>query len=77
MSASPQGIDHKATKNRWIAIIYLIVCFQSVFFGSLAICVYALVTLNWKLALFLVLVSVLQRPLKRSQRVIDWVNKYI
>lgn len=70
-------INHVSSHNRWIAHIFLILFFQGIFFGSIFICVFAIVTLNFQLMLGLGLFSLLQRFAKRSQSVIDLVNKYI
>lgn len=62
---SPQDIDHKAGPNRWIAHTFLILFFQVSFFGSIGICVYAMVTLNFKLIGILATISILQKMLGR------------
>ena len=75
--ASSQDIDIRNGKNRLFTHVFLIIFFQSVFFGSCFIVNYAIFTLNWKLCLFLATVSFLQRFLKRSQLFIDMINKYV
>lgn len=76
--ASKIGID-RTTKNsmQWFTHLFLILFFQSVFFGSIFICSYAIVTLNIQLIIFLAVVSVLQRFGHRSELVISLVNKYV
>lgn len=72
------GIDRtKKNSMQWFTHLYLILFFQGVFFGSIFICVYAIVTLNFQLMIFLAIVSVLQRFGKRSEFVINMVNKYV
>lgn len=46
------------------------------FYASVVICTFSLVTLNWQLTTFLAVVSVLQRFAKRSQWFIDLTIKY-
>lgn len=64
-------------KTRWHTLLFLVVIFQGVFFGSVAIVFYSLVTLNYKLMLILATISFFQSFAKKSQFVIDLVNKYI
>lgn len=66
-----------ATKNRWITHGFLILFFQAIFFGSVFTSIYAIISLNYQLIVFLVSVSILQRFARRSQTIIDLVNKLI
>lgn len=65
-ASTTKNIDHQSTGNRWIAHVFLILFFQSVFFASMFIPTYAIITLNWQLCIFLVCVSILQRFAKKS-----------
>lgn len=70
-------IDHKPRQKRWITHIFLLLFFQSVFFGSVFIVCYAVFTMNLQLSVFLIAVSALQRLARRSEFFINMVNKYI
>lgn len=70
-------IDHQPTQKRWITHVFLILCFQCVFFGSIFIVCYALFTLNLELCAFLVVVSAMQRLGRRWDFMIKMLNKYI
>jgi hypothetical protein len=59
-------IDNKASKNRWIAHTFLILFFQAPFFGSIALSLFAIITLNYKLIAILVFISILQSFTKKS-----------
>lgn len=76
----PSSIDIDRTsvgKTRWHTQLFLIIVFQGAFFGSIAIILYSLITLNVPLMLFLLGVSVLQSFAKKSEFVIGLINKYI
>lgn len=74
---SSLNFERKAGPNRWVAHLFLVPFFQGIFFGSIGICLYTIFTLNYQLAAFLALVSVIQRFAKRSKLVIRLMNKYI
>lgn len=76
--SSSLNIDRTSVgKTRWHTQLFLIVIFQGGFFGSIAIILYALATLNVRLMIFLLVVSVLQSFAKKSEFVIGLINKYI
>lgn len=75
---SSVNIDRSSEgRTRWYTILFLIVCFQGTFYGSIFISIYAIVTLNWTLTFVLAFLSFIQSFAKRSQFVIDLVNKFI
>lgn len=71
------NLNHESTGNRWFTHLFLILFFQSVFFGSIFIVIYALATLDWKLGLFLISVSIAQRAGRRSELFISIIKKYV
>ena len=76
MSASPT-ISRKATSTQWFSQFFLLLFFQTIFFFMIGLSLYAIVTLNYQLFFVLAVSSILQSFAKRSQTVINLVNKYV
>lgn len=76
MSTCPT-IDRKASSTQWFTQFFLLLFFQTIFFFIIGLSLYAVATFNYQLLLVLVIISLLQSFAKRSQTVIDIVNKYV
>ncbi len=59
-------IDYKASKKRWPAYLFLIFVFQSLNFISTTVCIYAILSLNWRLCFIIIVIIFMQRFVKRS-----------
>lgn len=59
-------IDYKASKKRWPAYLFLIFMFQTLNFVSTTVCIYAILSLNWRLCLIIIAIIFMQRFVKKS-----------
>lgn len=78
MSSEIIVIDRKSNPStRWFTHLFLLLFFQTTFFFIIGFSLYAIITLNYQVLIVLVIFSVLQSFAKRSQLVIDLVNKFV
>ena len=70
-----EGFDDGPEKGQWISQLFLLLVFQSTLYFSIGISVYAIVTVNYQLGIFLSSSVSLQRFVTKSKRFVQYVQK--